>query len=90
MKGKQRMRWLERITNSVYMNLSKLWEILEDRGAWHAAVHRVAKRQLTDFTIATTTNSTLNNIVDLLTHKENKAKTKTETRFYLYFLKCLR
>ena len=41
--GWQRMRWLDSITNSVNMNLSKLWEIVEDRGAWHAAVHEAAK-----------------------------------------------
>ena len=39
------MRWLDSITDSVDMNLSKLWEIVEDRGAWYAAVHRVAKNQ---------------------------------------------
>ena len=37
--GKQRMRWLDSTPGSVDMNLSKLWERVEDRGAWHAAVH---------------------------------------------------
>ena len=37
------MRWLDSITDSVDMNFSKLWEIVEDRGAWCAAVHRVVK-----------------------------------------------
>ena len=47
-RGWQRMRRLERdsITNSMYMNLSKLWEAVEDRGTWSATVHRVAKSQL--------------------------------------------
>jgi len=40
-----RMIWLYGITNSMDMNLSKLWDIVEDRGTWHAAVHRVSKSQ---------------------------------------------
>ena len=44
-KGQQRMRWLVSITDSVDMNLSKLWEIVEDRGAWRVTVHEVTKNQ---------------------------------------------
>ena len=44
-KGPQRIRWLDSITNSVDMNLSKLEEIVEDRGVWHATVHGVTKSQ---------------------------------------------
>ena len=39
------MKWLDSITDSMDMNLSKLWEIVEDRGAWRAAVHGVTKNQ---------------------------------------------
>ena len=41
--GQQRMRWLDNITNSMHMNLGKLWEIVRDREAWYADFHGVTK-----------------------------------------------
>ena len=49
-RGQQRMRWQDGIADSVDVSLSKLWEMVKDRGAWSAAVHRVSKSwtQLSD------------------------------------------
>ena len=89
-RGRQRMRWLDAITDSMDMGLGELWDLVMDREAWHAAIHGVAKSRtrMSDWTeLRIQLNFWLFLVPGALSH--NTPTTHTYSILYMYRRKCL-